>query len=96
MKETNSLGLACLYQDHIWKLHGLPNMMISDHGPQFALGFMRELNKILILGINTKIINCISPTNRWTDGENESGVGAIFEDVCGLLPNELAGVAGNC
>jgi len=29
MKETNSLGLARLYQDHIWKLHGLPNMVIS-------------------------------------------------------------------
>jgi len=33
MKEMNSLGLARLYQDHIWKLHGLPNMVISDHGP---------------------------------------------------------------
>ena len=43
----NFLGLAHLYQDHIWKLNGLPNMVISDCGPQFALGFMKELDKIL-------------------------------------------------
>jgi len=66
MKETNSLGLACLYQDHIWKLHGLPNMVISDHGPQFALGFMKELNKIL--GIDTKLSTAYHPQ---TDGQTE-------------------------
>ena len=33
-KETSSLGLARLYRDHIWKLHGLPNTVISDRGPQ--------------------------------------------------------------
>jgi len=47
----NSLGLAHLYQDHIWKLHRLPNIVISDHGHQFASRFMKELNKIL--GIET-------------------------------------------
>ena len=67
-------------------------MVISDHGPQFVLGFMRELNKI----DQHKIIYSLSPTNRWTDREDESGVGAIFENVHGLPPNELAGVAGNC
>jgi len=46
-KETNSLGLAHLYQDHVWKYIGLPNMVISDHGLQFVSGFMKELNKIL-------------------------------------------------
>ena len=68
-------------------------MVISDCGPQFVLRFMRELNKIL--GINTNLSTAYHPQ---TDGqtEDESGVGAIFEDVCGLLPNELAGVAGNC
>jgi len=29
-----------------------------------------------------KIVNCISPTHRWTNGENESGAGAIFVDYC--------------
>jgi len=46
--------------------HGLPNMVISDHGPQFALGFMRELNKIL--GIETKLSTAYHPQ---TDGQTE-------------------------
>jgi len=73
-KETNSLGLAHLYQDHVWKLHGLPNTVITDCGPQFVSGFMRELNKIL--GINTKLSTAYHPQNRQTDGENEPGAGA--------------------
>jgi len=62
----NSLGLVCLYWDHVWKLHGLPNMVISDHGPQFVLGFMRELNKIL--WINTRLSTTYHPQ---TDGQTE-------------------------
>jgi len=65
-KEMNSLGLAHLYQDHIWKLHGLPNMVISDCGDQFASGFMKELNKIL--GINTKLLTAYHPQ---ADGQME-------------------------
>jgi len=71
-------------------------MVISDCGPQFASGFMKELNKILGIDTNYLYSYCLSPTDRWTDREDESGVGAIFEDVRGLPPNELAGVAGNC
>jgi len=65
-KETNSLGLAHLYRDHVWKLHGLPNTVISDRGPQFASGFMKELNKIL--GIDTKLSTTYHPQ---TDGQTE-------------------------
>jgi len=65
-KETNSLGLACIYRDHVWKLHGLPNTVISDCGPQFASGFMKELNKIL--GIDTKLSTAYHPQ---TDGQME-------------------------
>jgi len=65
-KETNSLGLARLYRDHVWKLHGLPNTVISDRGPQFASGFMKELNKIL--GIDTKLSTAY---HLQTDGQTE-------------------------
>jgi Integrase zinc binding domain len=65
-KETSSLGLACLYCDHVWKLHGLPNTVISDHRPQFATTFMKELNKIL--GIQTKLSMAYHPQ---TDGQTE-------------------------
>jgi hypothetical protein len=45
--ETSSLGLMHLNHDHVWKLHGLPNSIISDCKPQFAAAFMKELNKSL-------------------------------------------------
>src|SRR5215469_4224203 len=40
---VTSKGMARLYRDHIWKLHGLPKKIISDRGPQYASKFMREL-----------------------------------------------------
>jgi len=46
-------GLARLFRDNVWKLHGLPESVISDRGPQFVAGLMRELNKML--GIETKL-----------------------------------------
>ena len=46
-------GLARLFRDNIWRLHGLPESVISDRRPQFAAGMMRELNKML--GIETKL-----------------------------------------
>ena len=82
-KETNSLGLVHLYWDHVWKLHGLPNMVISNHGPQFVLGFMKELNKIL--GINTKLSTAYHPqTDRQTERMNQE-LGQyvrMFMDYC--------------
>ena len=42
-----SLGVAWLFRDGIWKLHGLPEEVISDRGPQFLLNFMQGLSKIL-------------------------------------------------
>ena len=41
-KETSFLGLVGLYYDHIWKLHRLPNTVISNCGSQFATTFMKE------------------------------------------------------
>ena len=46
-------GLAKLFQDHVWKLHGLPESIISDRGVQFAVEMMKELN--YLLGIQTKL-----------------------------------------
>ena len=39
-------GLATLFRDHVWKLHGLPETVLSDRGLQFAADFMKELNDI--------------------------------------------------
>jgi len=39
--------LTRLFRDHVWKLHDLPESIISDRGMQFASGLMRELNNFL-------------------------------------------------
>jgi len=40
-------GLAKLFRDNVWKLHRLPESVVSDRGPQFAVELTKELNKIL-------------------------------------------------
>jgi len=52
-EKTTAEGLARLFRDNVWKLHGLPESVISDRGLQFAAGMMKELNKML--GIETKL-----------------------------------------
>ena len=63
-------GLARLFRDNVWKLHGLPESVISDRGPQFAAGLMKELNKML--GIETKLSMAYHPeTDRQTERTNQ-------------------------
>ena len=63
-------GLARLFRDNVWKLHGLPESIISDRGPQFAAGLMRELNKML--GIKSKLSTAFHPqTDRQTERINQ-------------------------
>jgi len=42
-----SEGIAKIYKDKIWKLHGIPRKILSNRGLQFALKFMKELTKTL-------------------------------------------------
>jgi len=46
-EKTSVEGLAWLFRDNVWKLHSLPESIISDRGLQFAAGLVKELNKIL-------------------------------------------------
>ena len=52
-------GLAKLFRDNVWKLHGLPKSVILDRRPQFATGLIKELNKML--GIETKLSTAYHP-----------------------------------
>ena len=52
-EKTTVEGLARFFRDNVWKLHGLPESVISDRGPQFAAELTKELNKML--GIETKL-----------------------------------------
>ena len=43
----SSEGIAKIYKDKIWKLHGVPRTILSNRGPQFASKFMEEFTKVL-------------------------------------------------
>jgi len=47
MTLISSSEVARIYQDDIWKIHGIPKKIISDRGPQFVSTFMEELCKVL-------------------------------------------------
>jgi len=58
-EKTLAEGLARLFRDNVWKLHGLPESIILDRGPQFMAGLIRELNQML--GIESKISMAFHP-----------------------------------
>ena len=65
-EKTSAEELARLFRNNVWKLHGLPESIILDRGPQFVAGLMRELNRIL------EIKSKISMTfHSQTDGQIE-------------------------
>jgi len=65
-EKTSAEGLAKLFQDHVWKLYGLPESIISDREAQFATGMMKEVNNLL--GIQTKLSMAY---HLQTDGQTE-------------------------
>ena len=66
IENTLAEGLAWLFIDNVWKLHGLPESIILDQRPQFATGIMQELNKML--GIKSKLLMVF---HSQTDGQTE-------------------------
>jgi len=65
-KEISAEGLARLFRDNMWKLHGLLESIISDRGLQFVVELIKELNKIL--GIETRLLIAFHPQ---MDGQME-------------------------
>jgi len=58
-EKTSAEGLARLFRNNVWKLHGLLESIISDRGPQFVAGLMKELNGML--GIESKLLMAFHP-----------------------------------
>ena len=58
-KTVTALEMAKLYLFHVWKDHGLPHTIVSDHGPQFASQVMKDLCKCLRITPNfLPLITC--------------------------------------
>ena len=65
-EETLAKGLARLFRDNMWKLHRLPESIVSDRGPQFAAEMTKKLNSML--EIKMKLSTAFHPQ---TDGQTE-------------------------
>jgi len=63
---TSAEGLARLFWDNVWKLHGLPESVMLDRRPQFAVELTKELNRML--GIETRLSTAFYPQ---MDGQME-------------------------
>ena len=62
--------MAWLFLDHIFQLHGLPETIVSDRGPQFISAFWEHLTTSL--GIKRKLSTTYHPqTDRQTDYANQ-------------------------
>ena len=59
-------GLARLFWDNVWKLHGLPKSVVLDRGPQFVAELTKKLNRML--GIKMKLSTAFHPQ---MDGQTE-------------------------
>jgi len=58
-EETLAKGLARLFRDNMWKLHGLPESVVSDRRPQFVVELTKKLNRML--GIETRLLIVFYP-----------------------------------
>src|SRR5258705_4629887 len=62
----DSAGVAQLFLEHIWCHHGLPEEVISDHGPAFVSNFSHNL--ATLLGVKLTPSTSYHPQ---TDGQME-------------------------
>jgi len=65
-EETLAEDLVRLFWDNMWKLHRLPESVVLDRGPQFAVELTKELNRML--GIETRLSMVF---HLQTDGQME-------------------------
>ena len=68
-------GVAQLYQDRIFALHGVPDDIISDRDTKFTSAFWQNLQKLL--GTNLKLSTAFHPQ---TDGQTER-MNSVLEDM---------------
>ena len=64
--DLSSYGMAKLFLEHVWRVFGFPEKVISDRGPQYASNFMRDLANML--GIKLGLSTAYHPQ---TDGQTE-------------------------
>lgn len=74
-------GVATIFHDHIFKLHGTPLKVISDQGPQFVSSFMSTLYTLLKIEGNPS-----TAYHPQTDGQTER-FNSLIEQYLRLYTN---------
>ncbi|SJL08498.1 uncharacterized protein ARMOST_11862 [Armillaria ostoyae] len=64
--ELSAEGWARILRDHVYARHGMPQVVISDRGPQFVSTFMKELYRMLDITQNAS-----TAFHPQTDGQTE-------------------------
>jgi len=75
-------GAAQLFLHYVWKLHGLPKRVVSDHGPQFVALFTKKLYRLLGIRLSFSIA-----WHPQTDGQTER-VNQELDQFLRLFVNE--------
>ena len=76
-------AVAQLFLDHIWKLYGLPETIISNRGSQFISAFWKELTTRLYIKALLSTVYHLE-----TDGQTEC-VNAIIEQYIQIYTSYL-------
>ena len=79
--KITSQGVAKIFHDKVFKLHGIPHKFISDRGPQFISSFIKELYSQLQIEENPS-----TAYHPETDGQTE-WVNAWIEQYLRLYVN---------
>src|ERR1700690_3226183 len=70
-------GTARIFHREVWKHHGLPKSILSDHGPQFVADFTRELYRLLGIKLATSTAYHPQPDGQ-TERANQTVACAII------------------
>ncbi|KAF1316891.1 Pol protein, partial [Globisporangium splendens] len=74
-KHVTAQETACLFLEHVFRYHGLPESIVSDRDPRFTAAFWRELFRLL--GTDLAMSTADHPE---TDGQTER-VNRVVEDI---------------
>ncbi|KAF1315298.1 Pol protein, partial [Globisporangium splendens] len=74
-KHVTAQETVCLFLEHVFRYHGLPESIVSDRDPRFTAAFWRELFRLL--GTDLALSTADHPE---TDGQTER-VNRVVEDI---------------
>ena len=72
---VTAIGVAQLYQDRVFALHGIPDDIVSDRDTKFTSAFWQDLQKLL-----GTILHLSTAFHPQTDGQTER-MNSVLEDI---------------